>query len=69
MLREPTYLDQELKEDRPKGNSPKILFKIIAFLRPYPKSLILSMVTVIIASLTVLGVGAGLPSFVDYVFS
>lgn len=69
MLREPSYLDQELKEDRPKGRNPKILFKIIAFLRPYPKNLILSLVTVVVASLTVLAVGAGLRYFVDYGFT
>lgn len=69
MLREPSYLDQELKEDRPKGRNPKILFKIITFLRPYPKNLILSLVTVVVASLTVLGVGAGLRYFVDYGFA
>lgn len=68
MLREPSYLDQELKEERPKGKNPKVLSKIIPFIRPYPKSLILSTMTIIIASLTVLGVGTGLRYFVDYGF-
>ncbi|MBA3812962.1 MAG: ATP-binding cassette domain-containing protein [Alphaproteobacteria bacterium] len=69
MLREPSYLDSEIKQDRPKGKSPKVLRKILPYLRPYPKSLMYSTLSVIIASLTVLGVGTGLRYFVDYGFS
>lgn len=69
MLREPSYLDGELKEDREKGKNPRILGKLLPFIRPYPKSLIFSLLTVILASLTVLGVGTGLRYFVDYGFS
>jgi ATP-binding cassette subfamily B protein len=69
MLREPSYLDNELREDRPKGKNPKVLRKLLPFIRPYPKSLILSILTVILASLTVLGVGTGLRYFVDHGFS
>jgi ATP-binding cassette subfamily B protein len=69
MLREPSYLDSELKENRQKGKNIKVLGKIFPFIRSYPKSLILSLLSVIIASLTVLGVGTGLRYFVDYGFS
>lgn len=69
MLREPSYLDEELREERPKGRKPQVLRKILPFIYPYPKSLILSILTVILASLTVLGVGTGLRYFVDYGFS
>lgn len=69
MLREPSYLDNELREDRPKGKNPKVLRKLLPFICPYPKSLILSILTVILASLTVLGVGTGLRYFVDHGFS
>jgi len=69
MLREPSYLEGELRENRAKGKKPKVLGKLLPFLRSYPKSLILSLLTVIIASLTVLGVGTGLRYFVDYGFS
>jgi ATP-binding cassette subfamily B protein len=69
MLREPSYLDENIKEDRPKGANPHTLRKLIPFIRPYPKSLIFSLLTVVLASLTVLGVGAGLRYVVDYGFS
>lgn len=69
MLREPSYLDEELKEERPKGTRPQVLRKLLPFMRPYPKSLAFSMLTVILASLTVLAVGSGLRYFVDYGFS
>lgn len=69
MLREPSYLDHDLKENRPRGKKPQVLRKIIPFIRPYSKSLLLSIFTVIIASVTVLGVGTGLRYFVDYGFS
>lgn len=69
MLREPSYLDNELREDRQKGKNPKVLRKLLPFIRPYPKSLILSILTVILASFTVLGVGTGLRYFVDHGFS
>ncbi len=69
MLRESSYLDQTLPEARPKGKSPQILRKIWPYLSHYPKSLILSFITVTIASLTVLAVGGGLRYFIDYGFS
>jgi len=69
MLREPSYLDQDLKEDREKGKNPRILKKILPFIYPYNTSLTLSVLTVIVASFTVLGVGTGLRYFVDYGFS
>jgi ATP-binding cassette subfamily B protein len=69
MLREPSYLDSELKQERPKGKNPRVLRRIVPFIRPYPKSLIYSILSIIIASLTVLGVGTGLRYFVDYGFS
>ena len=69
MLREPTSYDSEITEDRPKGKDPKVFRKLFPFIRPYPKILILSSISVIIASLTVLGVGTGLRYFVDYGFS
>lgn len=69
MLREPSYLDNQVKENRPKGKNPRVLRKILPYLRLYPKSLFYSVLSVIIASLTVLGVGTGLRYFVDYGFS
>lgn len=69
MLREPSYLDSELREDRPKGRNPKILRRILPFVHSYPKNLIFSILTVVVASLTVLGVGTGIRYFVDYGFS
>ena len=69
MLREPSYLESELKEERGLGKKPQILRKILPYIRSYPKSLAFSLLTIVIASLTVLGVGAGLRYFVDYGFS
>lgn len=69
MLREPSYLDGELKEGRPKGKNPRILYKILPYLCHYPKSLIYSIMSIVTASLTVLGAGSGLRYFVDYGFS
>ncbi len=69
MLREPSYLDENVQEERPKGKSPQVLREIIPYLKKYPKILLLSFLSVVIASLTVLGVGAGLRYFVDYGFS
>jgi ATP-binding cassette subfamily B protein len=69
MLRESSYLDHALPEARPKGKSPQILRKVWPYLRRYPTSLIFSFITVTVASLTVLGVGAGLRYFIDDGFS
>jgi ATP-binding cassette subfamily B protein len=69
MLRESSYLDHALPEARPKGKSPQILRKVWPYLRHYPTSLIFSFITVTVASLTVLGVGAGLRYFIDDGFS
>ncbi len=69
MLREPSYLETELCESRTMGISPQSLRKICPFICRYPKSLLYSFITVIIASTTVLGIGAGLRYFVDYGFS
>ena len=51
MLREPSYLEDQLNEDRERGKNPKVLGKILPFIRPYPKSLILSVLTIFTASL------------------
>jgi len=69
MLREPSYLETELPEERPKGKKPQVLRKIWPYIRQYPRNLIFSLLSVIVASLTVLGVGVGLRYFVDYGFS
>lgn len=66
MLREPSYIENEIKEERHKGTDPKVLVKIFPFIRPYSKSLIYSLLTIIIASITVLGIGIGLRYFVDH---
>lgn len=69
MLREPSYLEDSLNQRRPKGNRPQILREIWPYVKSYPKSLIFSLITVFIASLTVLGVGMGIRYFVDFGFS
>lgn len=69
MLRESSYLEEEAPERREKGRNPQVLRKIFPYILCYPKSLAFSLATVLIASLTVLGVGTGLRYFVDYGFS
>lgn len=69
MLREKSYLEDAPIESRPKATRPHILRNILPYLKRYPQSLILSFLTVFLASLTVLGVGGGLRYFVDYGFS
>lgn len=69
MLREPSYLDETLSEDRPSGSNVKVFKEIYPYLLRYPRTLILSSLSIIIASLTVLGVGVGLRYFVDQGFS
>jgi ATP-binding cassette subfamily B protein len=69
MFREPSYLDEEVDVTRPSGTASNILFKIIPYIGRYPQILILSILSVCIASLTVLGVGASLRYFVDYGFA
>lgn len=69
MLREPSYLDNNPNEVRPKGKNPQVLRKILPYIYRYPQTLIFSLFTIIVASLTVLGVGVCLRYFVDYGFS
>ncbi len=69
MLREPSYLDETLTEDRPSGSNIKVFKEIYPYLMKYPRTLVLSALSIIIASLTVLGVGVGLRYFVDQGFS
>ncbi len=69
MLREPSYLDKEVTQIRPSGNKPTVLRKILPYILSYPKSLVFSVLSILIASLTVLGVGVGLRYFVDDGFS
>jgi len=69
MLREPSYLDQEVNQIRPMGKKPQVLLKIFPYLLHYPKSLIFSFLAILIASLTVLALGSGLRYFVDHGFS
>jgi len=69
MLREPSYLDEELNEDRPTGKNTQVLRKIIPYVRRYPKIVLFSTISVFVASITVLGVGVALRYFVDYGFS
>ncbi|MBY0501574.1 MAG: ATP-binding cassette domain-containing protein [Alphaproteobacteria bacterium] len=69
MLREPSYLENTLTQSRPKSSNPQILQELWPYVKPYPKILCLSLITIIIASLTVLGVGMGIHYFVDFGFS
>lgn len=69
MLREPSYLDHEITESREDGKKAQVLRKIIPYILRYPKILLLSLFAILVASLAVLGVGAGLRYFVDYGFS
>ncbi|OJW49055.1 MAG: ABC transporter [Alphaproteobacteria bacterium 41-28] len=69
MLREPSYLDSEINQDRTPGKNPRVLEKILPYILAYPKSLIFSCLAILIASLTVLGFGTGLRYLVDYGFS
>lgn len=69
MLREPSYADSEIKEQRPKGKRPQVLRKLFPYAQRYPRSLALSLFTVFVASMTVLAVGAGIEYFVDHGFS
>ena len=69
MLREPSYLDNEITSDRLAGKNPRVLQKILPYILAYPNSLIFSCLAILIASLTVLGFGTGLRYLVDYGFS
>lgn len=69
MLREPSPFDDQIKETRQTGKNPAVLRKILPYFWRYPKALLFSSLSIIVASLTVLGVGAALRLFVDYGFS
>ena len=69
MLREPSYLDAEIKEARIEGKSLSVLSKILPYIMRYPWLISKSLFAVVIASITVLAVGVGLRYFVDYGFS
>lgn len=69
MLREPSYLDAEIKEIRIEGKTLSVLSKILPYILRYPWLITKSLFAVVIASLTVLAVGTGLRYFVDYGFS
>ncbi len=69
MLREPSGLDDSIKENRQVGKNPRVLRKILPYLWRYPKSLLFSFISIVVASLSVLGVGTALRIFVDYGFS
>ncbi len=68
MLREPSYLDEEITHERPKGTEIKVLNQVLPYIYHYPKTLLLSGLSIVVASLTVLGVGVGLRHFVDHGF-
>lgn len=69
MLRESSYLESELIQNRHPGKKSRVLQKIIPYILRYPRNLIFSFLAVFVASLTVLGFGVGLRHFVDYGFS
>lgn len=69
MFREPSYLDSSLTQERPEGKQVKVLHEILPYILRYPKTLILSCFSILMASATVLGVGVGLRYFVDEGFS
>ncbi len=69
MLREPNLFDDQIKETRHIGKNPAVLRKMLPYFWRYPKALLFSSCSIIVASLTVLGVGAALRLFVDYGFS
>jgi len=69
MLREPSGLEDTLKETRQLGKNPRVLRKILPYLGRYPKALLFSFISIITAALAVLGVGTALRIFVDYGFS
>lgn len=69
MLREPSTFDEEVKESRPLGKNPQVLCKVLPYLWRYPRSLIYSFISILMASLTVLAVGIGLRFFIDYGFA
>lgn len=69
MLREPSPFDDQIKEARHIGKNPAVFRKMLPYFWRYPKALLFSSLSIIVASLTVLGVGAALRLFVDYGFS
>ncbi len=69
MLREPSGLEETLKENRKPGKNPRVLVKILPYLLRYPKPLMFSFISIVTASLAVLGIGSALRLFVDYGFS
>lgn len=69
MLREPSGLEDTLKETRQLGKNPRVLRNILPYLGRYPKALLFSFISIITAALAVLGVGTALRIFVDYGFS
>lgn len=69
MLREPSYLDENVTQSREDGKQAQVLGKVLPYVLRYPKSLVFSLISIVIASLTVLGIGTGLRYFVDYGFS
>ncbi|MBI2708016.1 MAG: ATP-binding cassette domain-containing protein [Proteobacteria bacterium] len=69
MLREPSDFDDSIKENRQPGKNPRVLRKILPYLWRCPKSLLFSFISIVVASLSVLGIGTALRIFVDYGFS
>lgn len=69
MFREPSYLDDSFTQERPAGTKIKVFQEILPYVLHYPKTLVLSCISILVASLTVLGVGVGLRYFVDTGFS
>lgn len=69
MLREPHYLEKEIKEARKEGKTLSVLAKILPYVFRYPWLIVGAFLAVVTASAMVLAIGVGLRYFVDYGFS
>lgn len=69
MLREPSPHDSPLLETRPQGRTVFGLCHLLPYVRPYPRSLLLSTLSICVASGAVLAIGTALRLFIDKGFS
>ena len=69
MLREPHYGEEALPEDTSSSANINILRSLWPYISPYKGMLVITVLSVLVAAGTVIGLGAGLRYLVDYGFS
>lgn len=65
MLREPSYLEEEHTTDSHSADI-HVLAQVWPYVKAYPFMLVTSFVAIVVAALTVIGVGAGIGNLVDH---